>query len=91
MLEPEDAETASANIIEGEVIENAPQTKVVIDYGFAACAQLGALLQILVGFVIANAGIGTLPLGVLLVPLGFWLMLRGIRQARNSIRNATRT
>jgi hypothetical protein len=69
-------------VIEGELLADEP----AIDYGRALLLQVGGLAQILAGFALAMTGIGTFPLGLLLVPLGAWLLYRGIRQARDSLR-----
>lgn len=74
-------------IIEGQAVDTTPS----IDYGHALQLQAGGLVQIIVGAALATVGFGLFPLGVLTVPLGGWLIYRGIVQARDSLITASRT
>jgi hypothetical protein len=71
-------------IIEGELIEDAPP-RPHINYELAAWALAGAITQIIIGSLLCSMAVaGILSPAVLLAFPGFWLIVRGIRQARRT-------
>lgn len=71
-------------VIEGELVDSArPQRR--IDYQTPLLMIVGAVIQIAVGCMLVAVGFTSIA-GIVLVPLGVWLCLRGIRQSERSIK-----